>query len=370
MSDFEDIRPYHDDEIPAKIEQLLSDSIFMAKVCAFKFPLLYRMCPPLVSGLTRTVIRRVAKDIHGIQDLHDLLSSYVERVVDTTTSGFTYTGIANLPRNKPLLLISNHRDIALDSIFVNYAAWLNKFPPIQIAIGDNLFTEGFGTEFMRINGGFLVKRSAENARALYTALSRTSNYIRETLEEGHSIWIAQREGRSKDGLDITDPAILKMFMLAYKGEVDSVTEWLAQVNLIPVALTYELDPCAPLKAKELEIREAEGCYTKTEDEDFRSIAKGLLGHKGHVHVGFGPPVQGEFEDVQTLAKEIDDRIANLIQPFPTFEEASRLLQGDSHSVNLSGRLKQEFEHQLNELGDMDPKFLLQQYANQYHAPTP
>lgn len=370
MSDFEDIRAYRDDEIPAKIEQLLHDPVFMAKVCTFKFPTLYRLCPPLISGLTRTVIRRVAKDIHGIQDLHDVLSSYVERVVDTTTSGFTYSGIDQLPRNKPLLLISNHRDIALDSIFVNYAFWLNRFPPIQIAIGDNLFIEGFGTEFMRINGGFVVQRSAENHRALYAALCRTSNYIRETLKTGQSIWIAQREGRSKDGRDITDPAILKMFMLAHKGEAETVTDWLANVNLVPVALTYELDPCAPLKAKELKAREVEGRYTKDEDEDFRSIAKGLLGHKGHVHVGFGLPLHGTFDDVQTLAMEVDNRISKLIQPYPTFKEASRLLQSDSQSVKLSGRLKQEFERQLKELGDMEPKFLLQQYANQYHAPAP
>ena len=370
MSDFEDIRPYRDDEIPAKIEQLLNDSVFMARVCAFKFPFLYRLCPPLISGITRTVIQRVAKDIRGIQDLHNMLAGYVERVVENSTSGFSYSGIDHLPQNKPLLLISNHRDIALDSIFVNYALWLNKYPSVQIAIGDNLFTQGFGTEFMRINGGFVVKRTAENARALYAALSKTSNYIKETLRDGHSIWMAQREGRSKDGLDITDPAIFKMFMLAYKGEVESVSEWLTKVNLVPVALTYELDPCAPLKAKELKTREDEGGYTKTEDEDFRSIAKGLSGHKGHVHVGFGPPVQGKYEGVQELAKEIDDRIASLIQPYPTFKEASRLLQGDSQSVDLSGRLKQEFERQLNELGDMDPKFLLQQYANQDHAPSP
>ncbi len=365
--EFDDIRPYRDDEIPAHIELLLKDPSFIPKLCQFKIPRMYRICPPLIAAVIRTVIRRTAKRIRSQDDLHRIVAEYVKKIVDTSTLGFTYSGVENLPLNEPVLLISNHRDIALDSIFVNYALWLSDRPRTQIAVGENLFTQGFETEFMRINGSFIVKRSAESARKLYMAMNKTSRYIRQTLESGSSIWIAQREGRSKDGNDQTDPAILKMFMLAYRKELDALTEWLDTVNLVPVAITYELDPCAPLKARELSIREAMGHYTKADDEDFRSIARGLNGQKGHVHVGFGHRIHGEFQDAETLATEIDHQISELLQPYPTFREAARLLQDRAMKLDLPQQLKDEFEKQLSEVAESEQRFLLQQYANQCKA---
>ena len=365
MDEFDDIRPYRDDEIPQHIELLLQDPTFIPTVCQFKFPAIYRLCPPLVAAITRSFIRRTIGEIQNQTDLHVVLARYVERIVETSTEGFSYSGIENLPENQAVLFVSNHRDITLDSILVNYALWLNKLPPVQIAVGENLFTHGFETEFMRLNGSFLVKRSAESSRQLYAALNKTSRYIRKTLEEDRSIWIAQREGRSKDGKDLTEPAILKMFMLAYRKERDSIAEWLDAINLIPVAITYELDPCAPMKAHELAVRETEGEYTKAEDEDFRSIARGLMGQKGHVHVGIGTRITGEYPNEQDLAIEIDRQIRELLQPYPTFKEATKML-AESSEANLPKYVKAEFEKQLQGLNDLERRNLLSQYANQYH----
>ena len=117
-------------------------------------PAIYRLCPPLVAAITRSFIRRTIGEIQNQTDLHVVLARYVQRIVETSTQGFSYSGIENLPENQAVLFVSNHRDITLDSILVNYALWLNKLPPVQIAVGENLFTHGFETEFMRLNGSF------------------------------------------------------------------------------------------------------------------------------------------------------------------------------------------------------------------------
>ena len=353
MDEFDDIRPYRDEEIPDKLSKLVDDPAFIAAVCSYKARYLHALLPTITEKVTRALIRRVSNKIHGINDLHNVLATYVDRVVRQTTAGFSYSGLENLPVDKPVLLISNHRDITLDSIFVNSALWLNDRLPAQMAVGENLFTRGFESEFMRLNGSFVVKRSADTLRAYYLALSKTSRYIRTTLEHGDSIWIAQREGRAKDGKDHTDPAIIKMFMLAYKGEIESIADWLDRVVVVPVALSYELDPCAPLKARELSTLAREGQYTKGENEDFISITRGLSGQKGQVHVGFGHRLCGEYDSEQSIATAIDAQIAAQIKQFPTFKEAALILQGKNEGFVLSGRLKQEFEAQLSELREVE-----------------
>ena len=277
-----------------------------------------------------------------------------------------FPGIELLPRDEPMIFISNHRDITLDPILMNYALWLNGIRTTQVAVGDNLFAGGFETELMRINRSFVVVRSAKGVRAQYKALTRTSKYIRKTLDEGESIWIAQREGRTKDGLDRTETAILKMFMVAYRGEVDSIEDYLNRVHLVPTSLSYELDPCAPSKAREQYQKGTTGNYQKAAGEDRQSMITGITGFKGNIHVAFSSPLSGAFEDAEALGAKIDECILGNLQPFDTFRYAKQVLDTNSTTNFLSGRVKREFEAQLDSVSAAEKPFLLQQYANQWH----
>ncbi|MCY4143450.1 MAG: 1-acyl-sn-glycerol-3-phosphate acyltransferase [Gammaproteobacteria bacterium] len=365
VDEFDDIRPYRDDELPQRIATLVRDPDLVRMACRLQTPLLFRLAPLLARWIVGTALRHRSRGIGNVHDLHTLLTRYVERMVRTTTNGFSHSGTDTLPKKEPCLYISNHRDIVLDSIFVNYALWLSGVPPTQNAVGENLLQGGLGNELMRVNRSFTVVRSAKTARAYYQALLKTSKYIRKTLEMGESVWIAQRAGRSKDGTDETDPAIIKMFQLAYRTDQTTLEDWLNRVNLVPVSLSYEIDPCAPMKARELYVKDTVGEYTKEFGEDFRSISQGIKGFKGEVHIAFAKPIKGLFDDVNDLAAYINDQVKTGMVPFPTYLKAFDLLHNRADSNQLSpGRVNQEFHHQLNSLEPQERNYLLVQYANQ------
>jgi hypothetical protein len=218
--------------------------------------------------------------------------------------------------------VSNHRDIALDSAFLNYALYLAGHTTTRIAFGDNLLATGYAAEIMRLNKGFVVNRSAKAGKAAFAAMLETSQFIRHSIETGESVWIAQREGRAKDGCDRTDPAIVKMFALAYRKDVDDLTEVVARLGIVPVAISYEYDPCDVAKARELTVKGAGGAYEKAPDEDLRSVTAGVVGHKGRVHIHFGTPLAGPFADAEAVAVAIDRQVLAGFHLFPTHQWAA------------------------------------------------
>ena len=363
METFEDIRPYKDEEVATVLSRLVTDREVVDSAAAFFFPLGNRWIPILTRLLTRRVLEKATASLKNVNDLQVLLSGYFERMVRSTTDGLSCTGLEKLDKRKSYLFISNHRDIAMDSGFINYALWSNGFTTSQIAVGDNLFSHSFQADLMRLNKSFVVVRNAKGIKAQFAALTRTSAYIRHALEKGESVWISQREGRSKDGLDRTEPAILKMFMLAYREETRVFQEWLDRINMIPVSVSYEIDPCASRKARELYMLERYGNYEKAADEDLRSIVEGITGYKGRVHVKFGSPMSGHFDSADSLAQSLDREIVGGLETFPTFLEADALEKGDEGGF-LVGRVKASFDSTLKVLPkDYQPYFLLQ-YANQ------
>ena len=363
MSEFADIKAYDDAEIQTKLNRLIEDPGLVRMFCSYKFPRLHTHFPMILEHVAHRQLRRTATSVQRRVDLYHLLERYVEDLVANTTDGFTYSGGEHLEPDQPCVYISNHRDIVLDSVLINYALWLSKCPLTLIAVGDNLARLEFVAELMRILGAFIVVRTAASRRAKYNALVTTSSYIRHVLESNQSLWIAQREGRSKDGLDITDPAILKMLMLAYRKDHD-IESWLQEVNLVPVSLSYEIDPCARSKARELFTKAKEGAYEKTEDEDFESMVTGLMGYKGRVHVAFSAPINGEFENHRDLAAEIDRRILDGLIPFKTYLEAHHMLGAQDGPFLERGKVRDAFESQLIDLTDEQKKYVLCQYANQ------
>lgn len=365
VDNFDDIRPYQDAEVVGVLERLIQDADLVGSAAAFLVPRWYRFLPDSARTFARQLLRRRTKGLSTITDVQVMLSKYFEHMIRRTSDGFSCSGIERLDRETPYLFVANHRDIAMDSGFMNYALWSNDFPTSQIAVGDNLFSHGFESDLMRLNKSFVVIRNETGLKAQYAAVSRTSRYIRSTLDTGDSVWIAQREGRSKDGFDRTEPAILKMFMLAYRNKADeSVSAWLNQVQLVPVSISYEIDPCAGMKARELYLTERDGKYQKHENEDLESIVAGILGFKGRVHLNFADPICDGFDTVEALATEIDRRIADGIQPYPTYVESENRLTGVENVDGLRGKVAHAFEETFAQLPEDQRPFFLLQYANQ------
>lgn len=325
MQEFESIRPYRDAEVPTVVARWRDDPRIVDGASRLITPVLARVAPALAQGLASTVIRWKSGSFSSIDDFQEFLSHYFSRLLKGTISGLTVSGLENLKKDQAYLFVSNHRDIIMDTGLVNYTLHQAGFDTPEAAVGDNLLTDPLAADLMRLNKSFVVERSVVGKRAIYRALTRTSHYIQHQLQTGNSVWIAQREGRSKDGFDRTDPALLKMLALAWRKEVETFGDLLNHVALVPVAISYELDPCDGRKAHELAVIKREGEYQKAADEDLASIMEGMTGFKGRVHLHYGSPMQGAFDSADELALALDKEIVSGLRVFPTQAAAAEVL---------------------------------------------
>ncbi|MDE0037891.1 MAG: 1-acyl-sn-glycerol-3-phosphate acyltransferase [Gammaproteobacteria bacterium] len=364
MDTFDDIRPYRDDEVGPTIARLSNDRGFIAFAGRFAAPGLPRRLRAFTYPALRVLIRRKATRLRSVADLQRLMSGYLKVLLQHTSDGMTVSGLDGLDPTASYLFISNHRDIALDPTFLNYALWLEGHPTTQVAIGDNLLGTGFHSHLMRVNKAFLVARDVSGAKAQLKAMRQTSAYMRNALEADESVWIAQREGRSKDGIDRTEPALLKMLQLAYRHDAPAVTDWLRRVRLVPVSITYEIDPCAPSKARELFFTAKDGRYEKRPGDDIESIETGVRGFKGRIHLHFSPPVDGDFADADQLARHLDVQIVSNLVAYPTHHYARARLNGsDSELTETTPRGRQAFFDDLHACPPEQVPYFLRQYAN-------
>ncbi len=362
MDEFDDIRPYRDDEVGPAVAALADDPAFVAFGTRFAAPALGSRLRPLLHPLVRRLIKRQARRLGSVDDLQQLVGRYLRLLLQVTSDGMTVSGLDVLDPSQTYLFISNHRDIVLDPTLLNYALWLDGHATTQVAIGDNLLGTGYRCDLMRLNKAFVVYRDVSGAKAALGAMRQTSSYMRTVREAGESVWIAQRQGRSKDGVDRTEPALLKMLHLAYRGETRSLGEWLRRVRLAPVSISYEIDPCAPNKARELYHRDTEGRYDKDPDEDAESIERGITGFKGRIHVHFSPPVEGDYADADELARHLDQRIVANLVDYPTHHHARSRCDGDLSG--MSPRARETFLGDLAACTDEYRPYFLLQYANQ------
>ncbi len=325
MTNFDAIRPYNDNEVGEVLTRLLANDDFIKALCEFKLPGAYNAQGQQVIDLVR---RQLSSELEGVQTVHDLqlvVERYLSDLIESQTGALTYSGLeaSNLTS---VLFMSNHRDIVMDPAFVNWALFHSKRDTVRIAIGDNLLSEPFVEDLMRLNKSFIVTRTAATKREQFRALTLLSAYIRHSLDEDHAnIWIAQREGRAKDGDDRTEPAVLKMIGMS-KDKGQSIEDFLATRHIVPVSISYEFDPCDILKAKELYYRDTQGSYQKSAGEDELSIALGISGYKGDVHIAFGTPVQSA-DSVEAMAAEIDRQIINNYVLHPTNFIAYQMIHG-------------------------------------------
>lgn len=323
MQEFESIRPYQDEEVEEVVARLIRDSGLRRAAARFLLPRMSKSFPALADVLIAGILKWKTRGMKTVAEVQVFLEAYMRRLVETTIAELGCSGLEKLTPGTAYLFISNHRDIVLDSGVLNYVIYHAGHDTARMAVGDNLLSEPFAADLMRLNKSFVVERSATGRKALYQALNRTSAYIRHSLETGHSVWIAQREGRAKDGFDRTDPALLKMLALAWRDDLESFAGLLQKFSIVPVSISYELDPCDLDKAHELAVTALTGEYQKAPDEDLNSIVNGLLGFKGRMHLHFSPPLDADVADADALAELIDQAIVAGLRVFPTQVAAAR-----------------------------------------------
>ena len=339
MNEFDDIRPYWDSEVPAVLARLIADPEFIDLLLSRRAPTMMGLLPwlfkPIARSLLRRSLRKLTADVNTVEDFQRHMKVGLQNVLDKTTDGYSFGGLDQLDPDKAYLFISNHRDIALDPAMVCLALHTVDLDAVRIAIGDNLLSKPFASDLMRVNRSFIVKRSAEGRREKLEALKTLSAYIRHSIvKDKASCWIAQAEGRAKDGNDRTETALLKMLALSKSPQQDFGNA-IADLQLMPVSLSYEYDPCIADKSRELFAASQGQDYIKEEFEDLDSIQKGFVGYKGRIQVNFGDSIGDDFANADDLAAEINRQICCLYQLFPTNIIAWQMQAArDSNTVEL------------------------------------
>lgn len=276
LNEFTDISPYTDAEAVEALGKL-ADHPAVVEVSKAIFP-----------DKEPEFLRKILKSVKSIDEFQILvMNKAVEWVLSTTAHNFSYDGIGNLKKiNGKFLAMSNHRDIILDPAITQVVLYRNAIPMTEIAVGSNLLTNKYIEYLIRSNRMIKVIRGI-NARQLYLSSQVLSKYIRECITSGRSsIWIAQREGRAKDGIDITEQGLLKM--LDMSGTADFTTNF-EELNIVPLSISYEYEPCDILKARERLISRTQK-YVKGSREDLISIMTGIEQQKGNIHLNIGSPL--------------------------------------------------------------------------------
>jgi len=356
LQEFDDIRPYYDEEVSNVLGHLIRNTGLLNFIARWQFPRLYSLFPSIARLLVRGYLSHRFGSVSSIKEFQDVVYHFARNIVTETTDDFEYFGIENLEQDKGYIFVSNHRDIAGDAMLLDYALYVSGFDTVRIAVGDNLVQVGFATDLMKLNKSFFIKRSAEGVKKIYAALLQSSRYMHKSLRDGQSIWIAQSEGRAKDGMDLTEPAIIKMFALAdRKADFAGV---IRKLNIVPMTISYEYDPCDVSKAIELAAIEADGVYQKPKGEDLANLARGLGGYKGRVVLRLGQPLLADFPTVDTVVSEIDSQIRENLELFPINYWALSKLEG----IPAHGE-SEAFEQRLVACPDHAREHFLAMYAN-------
>ena len=278
LSEFESISPYTDAEAAEALSKLA------------EYPLLARVSQQFFPEESPDFLKNLLKSIKTIDEFQVLvMSKFVRWVLEHTAHNFSYDGISNIDPAKRFLALSNHRDIILDPAITQLVLFNNGITMTEIAVGDNLITNKTIEYLIRSNRMIKVVRGI-SARELYLSSQLLSRYIRLNItEQRSSIWLAQRQGRTKNGYDITEQGLLKMLDMSGKADFQQNFE---ELNIIPMSISYEIEPCDILKARELVISRKHK-YVKAEGEDLNSIMVGIMSQKGNIHLNIGKPLTSE-----------------------------------------------------------------------------
>ncbi len=350
--DHESIRHYRDEEVAEVVARLAKDPAFWGALAFF------------YSQEEIVEIKAFLADIETKREFQDrLIYSLLRRVINNSVTELTFSGTDVLQSDVPYFFISNHRDIVLDSALINLGYYEKFNQTLEIAIGSNLLMLPWVRDVVKLNKSFIVYRDLPMNEMLEAA-NNLSSYVAERNSDGASIWMAQREGRAKDGNDHTHPGLIKM--LAYHAG-DRGVEYLSNLNIVPVSISYEYDPCALLKLPELRAKQMGEAYVKSQDEDLRSMQTGIVGGKGRVHVHYGQPLNNQIAGIdpslkandkfKEVAVMIDREIHRHYHIWESNQEALAFLE--------SGEMPSDevLQRQLKELSSSDQKIVMGMYAN-------
>tara|TARA_B110000967_G_scaffold136513_1_gene139350 strand:+ start:5163 stop:6272 length:1110 start_codon:yes stop_codon:yes gene_type:complete len=366
VSKFDSIRPYYDDEVNDVLKSLAVDPNVINAVLSFGgYQVIKKL--PFASSMISFLLKNKIKNINSIKSYQDFFKVLVSGVIEKSINNFSVSGLDNIKADSSYLFISNHRDITLDSALLNFSLHENGFKTTNNAVGNNLMNERWASDLMRLNKSFIIDRSDKSKKDIYKSLHLASEFIHNSLiEKNNSIWIAQKQGRSKDGIDYTDPSVLKMIHLNGRKETTE-SDYFNLLSIVPVSISYEKDPNDLLKANELYSLSCNNEYVKDEKEDLKSIADGIIGQKGNVHLSVGQPLQFNNCNYDEISTIITSEIKSLYKLHST-NIASCRIQGiispdnnfTEEEINNSVRYLKDRMHAMKD--DMQP-FFLTQYSN-------
>jgi len=368
---FDEIRCYNNNEVHTVLEQLINEKQFM-KLMSTAYPLLPK----------EVIKQRLLSYESNYEFQTKMIFPFLQYLEANMTKGIELVGLSNTDVTKPYLYISNHRDIILDSAFLCKVLIEEKLNTVEIAIGDNLLIFPWLEDMVRVNKSFIVRRGL-SARQMLESSQRLSAYINHTInDKKQSIWLAQREGRAKDSNDRTQESLLKMLNMS--GTAD-FTQNLAALNICPLSISYEYDPCDYLKAKEMQQRRDNPCHKKNPQDDLLNMQTGIMGYKGKVVYTMTGDINNDLkliaetsnrnEQIELTAKLIDKRIHANYAIFASNKIAYDLLnKGNRFANEYSMMEKLDFEkylaHQILkiDLEEKDEDFLVQKILEMYANP--
>ena len=362
--DFEDIRPYRDHEFKKVAHRIAGHPWILSGLRKLMLPNTPAIFTKPVDLFLEQAIRFKLAPIKTIDDFHTRIirKTVLVWAVDRTTAGVTFSGEENIFRDRSILYMTNHRDIVLDSSFLCMILMDLKMRTPEIAFGSNLLLNELTSDLIRINKSFLVKRNLPIREQITEAL-KLSRYIYYTLGKNNSIWLAQREGRAKDGNDRTNPSVIKMLYLSQRKGGMEFSDFINHLNLMPVAISYEYDPCDEMKAYELWKVQRDGVYQKRAKEDLVSIIKGMKGWKGRIHYAFAPVLKGEWRDAQHVAEAIDAAIHREYKLWPTnYIAYDQLAEKPRYCDHYSKEEQDAFLSRFSTLSEQVKRVALETYA--------
>lgn len=315
MSKFDAIRPYYDAEVNQALQNAINHPIMKAMM-NFTFP-------DVEDEVWKTQLGKT----HSIRDFQcNFIYEAIQKVLKKSSDGLSTSGFEKLEQNTSYLFISNHRDIILDTSLLNIALFDHGLVMTASAIGDNLVKKDFLKSLSRLNRNFVVQRGLP-PRELLQSSHLMSEYIEQLLlRENRSVWIAQREGRTKDGNDATHSGVLKMLAMA-SGNRNAI-DYFKEIKIVPISISYEYDPTDALKMPQLMAEANQETYIKGSNEDFNNIISGIIGQKKRIHIHVGDILDKELDEIkeensnsnkqiQALTQVVDESILKSYKLWPT-----------------------------------------------------
>lgn len=368
MSKFDAIRPFYDSEVNNALKSSLNHPMMKA-LMDFTFP-----------DVDDEVWKTKLSETHSIRDFQcNFIYKSVQKVLQKSSDGLSTSGFEKLEPNTPYLFISNHRDIILDTSLLNVALFDHGLVMTASAIGDNLVKKAFLHTLSKLNRNFVVQRGL-SPRELLQSSKNMSEYIAQLLlKENRSVWIAQREGRTKDGNDATHTGVLKM--LSMGSDEQNIMDYFKKIRIVPVSLSYEYDPTDALKMPQLLAEAKQEIYIKEKNEDFITLLSGIIGQKKRIHIHVGDILSPEIDEIcqeeqnpnkqiQLLAQKIDDSILQSYKLWPTNFIAYDMLYNTSTFENkYTTEEKQLFQRRLEMRIDENSPVLREGFLAMYANPV-